>query len=219
MTLFTLSRLGQLTSAQLGELSRVRLCHPRARVTVPARQRELPLVRLRLYWPGRSIELWIDPDGRRVRYAGLVQFGMWLLRPRVVREFRNQLDDRIRFGKYFDAILAAVARVHEDPTLRDFWRSGRLLENPAGSHPYQAALPSEWARASRWFLLDSTANPPSIGLLTIEPTPRMVLSFAVVSAASGWNDRPLRSAASSSTPRNAPECVTAPSRRPFGTSV
>jgi hypothetical protein len=95
-----------------------------------------------------------------VRYGGLVQFGMWLLRPRVVREFRNAEDDRIRFGAYFDAILAAVTRVHEDPSLRSFWRHGRLLENPRGGHPYQEALPPELAARSRWFLLDSNANPP-----------------------------------------------------------
>jgi hypothetical protein len=100
------------------------------------------------------------------RYGGLVQFGMWLLRPRVVREFRNPEDDRIRFGAYFNAILAAVARVHEDPTLRSFWSNGRLLENPAGGHPYQAALPQELAGRARWFLLDSTANPPRPWALT-----------------------------------------------------
>jgi hypothetical protein len=99
------------------------------------------------------------------RYGGLVQFGMWLLRPRVVREFRNSGDDRIRFGAYFDVILAAVARVHEDTTLRSFWRSGRLLENPGG-HPYQAALPAELAARGRWFLLDCSANPPRPWALT-----------------------------------------------------
>ena len=42
------------------------------------------------------------------RYGGMVQFGMWLLRPRVVRDFRGSLDDeRIRFGPYFDRIMAA----------------------------------------------------------------------------------------------------------------
>jgi hypothetical protein len=100
------------------------------------------------------------------RYGGLVQFGMWLLRPRVVREFRNPEDDRVRFGRYFDAILDAVARVHEDATLRGFWRTGRLLENPHGGHPYQEALPQELAARARWFLLDCTANPPRPWQLT-----------------------------------------------------
>jgi hypothetical protein len=111
-----------------------------------------------------------------LRYGGLVQFGMWLLRPRVVREFRDSNDDRIRFGSYFDVILAAVARVHEDATLRQFWRTGRLLENPRGGHPYQEALPRELAARARWFLLDSSANPPRPWSLT---TPLPVYALAL----------------------------------------
>jgi hypothetical protein len=94
------------------------------------------------------------------RYGGVVQFGMWLLRPRVVREFRGPNDDRIRFGAYFDVILAAVARVHENTTLREFWRKGRLLPNHAAQHPYEEHLPAELAARDRWFLLDSRLNPP-----------------------------------------------------------
>ena len=110
------------------------------------------------------------------RYAGMVQFGMWLLRPRVVREFRNPQDDRIRFGAYFEALLAAVARVHEDATLRRFWRAGRLLENPVGGHPYEEALPTELATRARWFLLDCSANPPRPWQLT---TPLEVYALAL----------------------------------------
>jgi hypothetical protein len=110
------------------------------------------------------------------RYGGMVQFGMWLLRPRVVREFRNPQDDRIRFGRYFDALLAAVARVHEDVTLRDFWRTGRLLANPSGGHPYQEALPAELADRARWFLLDCSANPQRPWQLT---TPLRVYALAL----------------------------------------
>jgi hypothetical protein len=94
-----------------------------------------------------------------LRYGGLVQFGMWLLRPRVVREFRNPQDDRVRFGRYFDSILAAVARVHDDPILHAFWRSGRVVANPLDGHPYQEAVPKELAANARWFLLDAAANP------------------------------------------------------------
>jgi hypothetical protein len=101
-----------------------------------------------------------------LRYGGMVQFGMWLLRPRVVREFRDSQQDRITFGKYFDAILAAVARVHNDATLRAFWRRGRLLANPVGGHPYEEALPAELAARARWFLLDCAVNPPRPWQLT-----------------------------------------------------
>ncbi len=100
-----------------------------------------------------------DQQFTPLRYGGLTQFGMWLLRPRVVRAF-FAADDRVRFGDYFDAILAAVARVHQDPTLCSFWHRGQLLENPVGGHPYEAALPAELASRPRWFLLDSPQNPP-----------------------------------------------------------
>lgn len=115
--------------------------------------------------PGKPTDKWqfyrergqtLTPE----RYGGMVQFGMWLLRPRTVREFRNPEHDRIRFGAYFDAILSAVARVHDSPILADFWRNGRLLANPNGRHPYESAMPAELAGRPRWFLLDATANPP-----------------------------------------------------------
>lgn len=112
------------------------------------------------------------------RYGGMVQFGMWLLRPRVVRDFRGSLDDeRIRFGPYFDRIMDAVSRVHSNPVLRDFWQHGRLVANPLGGHPYEAALTPELASRPRWFLLDSPANPPRPWQLT---TPLAVYSLALV---------------------------------------
>lgn len=111
------------------------------------------------------------------RYGGMVQFGMWLLRPRVVRGFRNWTDDRIRFEPYFDRIMDAVARVHRDPVLRDFWRHGHLVANPVGGHPYSAALTPQLASLERWFLLDSPANPPRPWQLT---TPLTVYSLALV---------------------------------------
>ncbi len=110
------------------------------------------------------------------RYGGMVQFGMWLLRPRVVREFRNWTDDRIRFEPYFDRIMAAVGRVHRNEVLRDFWQHGRLLANPVGGHPYEEALTPELASRPRWFLLDTPANPPRPWQLT---TPLSVYSLAL----------------------------------------
>jgi hypothetical protein len=50
--------------AQRVELARLRVNHPRATVTVPLRQSDLPVVRLRLRWPWRTLELWLDVDGR-----------------------------------------------------------------------------------------------------------------------------------------------------------
>jgi hypothetical protein len=111
------------------------------------------------------------------RYGGMVQFGMWLLRPRVVREFRNWTDDRLRFEPYFGRVMDAVGRVHSDPVLRQFWQEGHLVANPVGGHPYQVNLTPELASRQRWFLLDSPANPPRPWQLT---TPLAVYSLALV---------------------------------------
>lgn len=94
------------------------------------------------------------------RYEGMVQFGMWLLRPRVVREFRNPTHHRDKFGPYFERILAAVDRVHASPTLKQFWSGGRLVPNSSETHIFGSTLPQEFAAMERWFLLDTPANPP-----------------------------------------------------------
>ena len=94
------------------------------------------------------------------RYGGMVQFGMWLLRPRVVREFRDPGAARAQFGPYFEAVMHSVARVYQDPRLAEFWRHGRLLANGAHRHPYEESLPAGFAAAQRWHLLESSANPP-----------------------------------------------------------
>jgi hypothetical protein len=95
------------------------------------------------------------------RYQGMVQFGMWLLRPRVVREFRGWTDTLANCAPYFLSIVNPVDRVHTDPVLRRFWRKGELVANPNGSHPYQALIPQEYKKAARWYLLDASANPKS----------------------------------------------------------
>lgn len=120
-------------------------------------------------WDGRSDGLKDDKDkfyrdlGQRwsaQRYAGMVQFGMWLLRPRVVREFRDTRSPRSSYGSYFDALLDAVTNVHENAVLTRFWRDGRLVSNSRSSHPYQSAIPASLQGIDRWHLLESSANPP-----------------------------------------------------------
>jgi hypothetical protein len=94
------------------------------------------------------------------RYAGFVQFGMWLLRPRVVREYRGWTFPVEEGLPYFMAIVQAVDRVHLDPVLREFWRHGKLVPNRARQHPYRSGIPEAYAAVDRWFLLDADANPP-----------------------------------------------------------
>ncbi len=93
------------------------------------------------------------------RYAGYVQFGMWLLRPRVVREFRGSTCPRAEFQKDFEAAVAAVDRVWYDPVLQRFWRHGALVPNRAHPHPYQEDIPDRWKSADRWFMLDTSLDP------------------------------------------------------------
>jgi hypothetical protein len=119
-------------------------------------------------WDGRSDELARDKDdfysalGQSwdpTRYGGMVQFGMWLLRPRVVREFRDTLSRLDHYAASFVPILEAVDRVHRNPVLARFWTRGRLVANARAQHPYQDALPAQWQSLQRWFLLDADANP------------------------------------------------------------
>jgi hypothetical protein len=93
------------------------------------------------------------------RYGGMVRFGMWLLRPRVVREYRHHWQTVEDTGAYFDAVLEAVGEVHRDEDLRRFWRLGELVPNPSSSHPYRSNVPKRYESAERWFLLDAERNP------------------------------------------------------------
>jgi len=93
------------------------------------------------------------------RYGGFVQFGMWLLRPRAVREFRGWTFPADETMPYFLAIVEAVDRVHTSDVLRKFWRQGALVPNRARKHHYQAGIPDEWKHEDRWFLLDASVNP------------------------------------------------------------
>jgi hypothetical protein len=94
------------------------------------------------------------------RYLGWVQFGMWLLRPRVVREFRGSTTPLEPWRPFFEQLLFAVDRIYADPTLKEFWRHGRLVPNRAHKHPYQQNIPEKYRNVDRWFLLDTNLDPP-----------------------------------------------------------
>ncbi|MBM4018044.1 MAG: hypothetical protein FJ288_06895 [Planctomycetes bacterium] len=111
------------------------------------------------------------------RYGGTVQFGLWLVRPRAVREFRGYLETREAQEPYFRPIAEAVDRVYAVPILREFWRRGALVANRAREHPYQAAVPDEYKNVHRWFLLDTDADPPRPWTLE---TPLAVFALAHV---------------------------------------
>ena len=93
------------------------------------------------------------------RYKGYVQFGMWLLRPGLVREFRGNESVFSEDEPYFLSVVNAVDRVHNTPLLTQFWRNGRLVANAQHPHPYQTDIPQEYKEVSRWFLLDTDLDP------------------------------------------------------------
>lgn len=114
--------------------------------------------------PGKDTDMWHVYANRNQtytpeRYAGMALFGMWLLRPRVVREYRGWSEKVVDVGDYFLALTEAVDRVHKDLILRKFWRKGELVPNTGHKHPYQSNIPEEYKNKNRWFLLDTSVDP------------------------------------------------------------
>ncbi len=99
------------------------------------------------------------------RYAGYAKYGMWLLRPRVVREYRNWNDPLSGFVDYTHALIDTVDEIHGNEALEKFWRYGELLVNPNGQHPYRTNITPEIDAENRWFLLDVDVNPVITGTL------------------------------------------------------
>ncbi len=115
------------------------------------------------------------------RYQGQVQFGMWLTRPRVVREFYLPLSPILKMTplqmeekskEYFMVVVNSVDRIHKNSILKRFWRRGELVSTDKGCvHPGAVAgmcgTPSEWLYGfnefkdePRWFLLTTNEDPP-----------------------------------------------------------
>lgn len=94
------------------------------------------------------------------RYQGFMQFGLWLNRPRVLREFQFQEVSASVAQTYSLKLMDAVDRVHTTPLLRRFWRRGALVPHPTQGHPWQDSVPAQFANRKRWFMLDCDINPP-----------------------------------------------------------
>lgn len=94
------------------------------------------------------------------RALGWLQFGIWLLRPRAVREFRGSTTPLEPWRPFFEKLLFAVDRIYANETLQEFWRYGKLVANRAYKHPYQSEVPPKYKDVDRWFLLDTSLDSP-----------------------------------------------------------
>jgi len=116
------------------------------------------------------------------RAGGWVQFGLWLVRPRAVREFRGHATPLAPVEPFWMETVQAVDRVWASPALREFWRHGRLVPNAAQLHPYQVDVPATYRDVPRWYLLDSSLDPPRPWR---ETTNLPVFSLAMVQGEAG----------------------------------
>lgn len=112
-----------------------------------------------------------------MRYAAAVKFGVWLLRPRVVREFRAAFEPVSKNEAYFQSLLDEVKLVHENPTLRKFWRDATLVPNRARRHFYNVDELRRYRDVDRWFILEASTN--ASGAWRME-TPVPVFALALV---------------------------------------
>ncbi|MFW6133088.1 MAG: LamG-like jellyroll fold domain-containing protein [Planctomycetota bacterium] len=101
---------------------------------------------------GGAVKKW-DFD----RYEGMVQFGLWAARPRVLREFRGGATRDAYYQKTWEVYLDIVDRVWKTPDLQPFWKYGELVENP--EIIWQPS--NQGAQLKRWYLLHSDVNPPA----------------------------------------------------------
>ena len=102
---------------------------------------------------GGAVKKW-DFD----RYQGMLQFGLWAMRPRVLREFRGGATRDAYYQKTWELYIEAVDRVWERQDLQPFWKFGKLVENPEIIwQPGNA----DYCQLEHWYMLHCDANPPA----------------------------------------------------------
>lgn len=117
-------------------------------------------------WDGHSYD---DTDTRRIQeakepglslktYAAMSKFGMWLIRPRIVREFRFYNETVAQNEDYTNQILNIVSELNNSTVLKEFWCNGELVPNRTRQHPYNSNIPSSFANVDRWFLLNTSLD-------------------------------------------------------------
>lgn len=88
------------------------------------------------------------------RYIASVVFGMWLLRPNCVREFRGHREPAAANSMSFERLSKAVDTIY---ALGDYWKTGTLLTS-GSPHPYRDALPNG-VSLNRWYALSTDREP------------------------------------------------------------
>ncbi len=99
------------------------------------------------------------------RYEGMLQFGLWAMRPQVMFEFRGQTPGRdAMFEPIWMRLVESVDLVHQNPTLARFWTHGKLVANVAETNmaakeTANVAAPIWMKRDNIKYLLDAKVNP------------------------------------------------------------
>ncbi len=95
------------------------------------------------------------------RYEGMIQFGLWAMRPRVMREFRWPVSDHDAYDKgAFMAVVDAVDRVWGNETLAEFWRFGELVKSEKFRPPHKRVAEELRFYSRVDSLLPVDVNPP-----------------------------------------------------------
>jgi hypothetical protein len=100
------------------------------------------------------------------RFEGMIQFGLWTMRPRTFHDFRPNTTRNAYRNQIWQTYVRSVNRVWNDTTLKEFWQYGDLVVNPDQPR-VQGGVPSDapdWLKnLDRKFLLSCDANPPDSG--------------------------------------------------------
>ena len=96
------------------------------------------------------------------RYEGMVQFCLWMARPRSLREFRGGGNRGAYRNGTWMALVRAVDRPWESEKLEQYWRHGEAVPNPDEEHFFTLEEDDpQWVRdLERWYMLTCDANPP-----------------------------------------------------------
>lgn len=113
------------------------------------------------YWDAAFKER-VVREGQQIspqRYGGFVKYGMWVTRPRVVREFSLSTQRRSEYIDELTQVMEAVNQVYRDPVLTSFWQDSELVWNESRPHPYRNDIPPEYRDRPRWLQLKTNFEP------------------------------------------------------------